>query len=136
MKKLFLDTNIVMDLLERREPFCHDTVRLFTMAYFKQVRIYISPMTYATASYLLHRHGKDGVRNLLKNLRQLAKVTTANEQTVDDSLASQFDDFEDALQYYSALKSKADVIITRNGEDFKLSKIPVMTAGEYLATID
>jgi archaellum component FlaF (FlaF/FlaG flagellin family) len=63
-------------------------------------------------------------------------MRSTNEQTVDDSLASQFDDFEDALQYYSTLKSKADVIITRNGEDFKLSKIPVMTAGEYLATID
>ncbi len=135
MKKLFLDTNIVMDLLERREPFCQDAVRLFTMAYYKQVRIYVSPMTYATASFLLRKHGSAGVKNLLANFRQLSRVTTANERTVDDSLASQFQDFEDALQYYSALTVKADVIITRNGKDFVNSKLPVMTAGEFLATL-
>jgi hypothetical protein len=63
-------------------------------------------------------------------------VTTANERTVDDSLASQFRDFEDALQYYSALTAKVDAIITRNAKDFANSKLPVMTAGEYLATIN
>ena len=49
--------------------------------------------------------------------------------------ASQFNDFEDAMQYYTAVKAKADVIITRNGKDFAVSKLPVMTAAEYLATI-
>jgi len=49
MTKLFLDTNIVVDLLERREPFCHDAVRLFTMAYNRQVQLVVSPMTYISA---------------------------------------------------------------------------------------
>ena len=135
MMRLFLDTNIVIDLLDRREPFCHDAVQLFTMAYNKQVQLIVSPMTYTTASFLLHRHGAEGVRNLLSNFRQLSRVATANERTVDDSLASQFNDFEDAMQYYCALKAKADIIITRNGKDFSASKLPVMTATEYLATL-
>ncbi len=135
MTRLFLDTNIVIDLLDRREPFCHDAVQLFTMAYNKQVQLIVSPMTYTTASFLLHRHGAEGVRNLLSNFRQLSRVATTNERTVDDSLASQFNDFEDAMQYYCALKSKADIIITRNGKDFSASKLPVMTATEYLATL-
>ncbi len=59
MKKLFLDTNIVMDLLEKREPFCNDAVRLFTKAYNKQVQLFVSPMTYATVSYLLRKHGSE-----------------------------------------------------------------------------
>ena len=92
-------------------------------------------MTYTTASFLLHRHGAEGVRNLLSNFRQLSRVATTNERTVDDSLASQFNDFEDAMQYYCALKAKADIIITRNGKDFSASKLPVMTATEYLATL-
>ena len=50
MTRLFLDTNIVVDMLERREPFCNDAVRLFTMAYNKQVQLVVSPMTYSTAS--------------------------------------------------------------------------------------
>ena len=134
MTRLFLDTNIVVDLLDQREPFCHDAVRLFTMAYNKQVKIIVSPMTFTTASFLLRKHGTEGVRNLLSNFRQLARVATANERTVDDSLASQFKDFEDAMQYYTAVKAKADIIITRNGKDFTHSAIPVMTASEFLAS--
>ena len=109
-------------------------VRLFTKAYNKQARLLVSPMTYATASFLLGKHGAEGVRNLLSNLRRLTHVTTANEHSVDDALASQFADFEDALQYYSAIQAKAEVIITRNGKDFINANIPVMTAGEYLAS--
>lgn len=114
MTTLFLDTNIVIDLLEKREPFCYDAVRLFTMA------------------YDMSKHDAENVRNLLSSLRLLTQVTTANESTVDDALASQFKDFEDALQYYSALQTKAEAIITRNSRDFTNSKLPVMTAGEYL----
>lgn len=84
----------------------------------------------------MHKHGPEGVRNLLSNFRQLARVATADERTVDDSLASQFKDFEDAMQYYTALSANADFIITRNGKDFTNSKLPVMTAGEFLATIE
>ena len=136
MTRLFLDTNIVMDVLERREPFCHDAVRLFTMAYNKQIQLIVSPITYTTASFLLRKHGPEGVRSLLSNFRQLSKVATTNERTVDDSLASQFKDFEDAMQYYTALKAKADIIITRNIKDFAASKIPVMTATEYLESLE
>ncbi|MDO4985462.1 MAG: PIN domain-containing protein [Prevotella sp.] len=136
MTRLFLDTNIVVDVLERREPFCHDAVRLFTMAYNKQVQLVVSPITYTTASFLLRKHGPEGVRTLLSNFRQLSKVATTNERTVDDSLASQFKDFEDAMQYYTALKAKADIIITRNGKDFAASKIPIMTVAEYLESLE
>lgn len=136
MTRLFLDTNIVVDLLDRREPFCHDAVRLFSMAYNNQVQLVVSPMTYSTASFLLRKHGSEGVRKLLSNFRQLARVSTTDERTVDDSLASQFQDFEDAMQYYSALRANAEIIITRNGKDFTASRIPVMTVGEYLSAIE
>ena len=135
MTRLFLDTNIVVDLLERRVPFCNDAVRLFTMAYNKQVQLIVSPMTYSTASFLLRKHGSEGVHNLLSNFRQLSRVATTNEKIVDDALASKFKDYEDAMQYYTALKAKAEAIITRNGKDFAFSKIPVMSATEYLATL-
>ncbi len=133
MTRLFLDTNIVVDLLDRREPFCHEAVRLFSMAYNKQVQLVVSPMTFSTASFLLRKHGPEGVRKPLSNFRQLSRVSTTDERTVDDSLASQFQDFEDAMQYYTALNAKAEIIITRNGKDFTASKLPVMTATEYIA---
>ena len=105
------------------------------MAYNKKVQLVVSPTTYSTASFLLRKHGPEGVRKLLANFRQLSRIAVTNEQIVDDSLASQFNDFEDAMQYYTVLKAKADIIITRNGKDFTPSKIPVMTATEYLATL-
>lgn len=134
MKRLFLDTNIVVDVLERREPFCNDAIKLFTLAYNKQIEIIVSPMTFSTASFLLRKHGPEGVRKLLSNFRQLTRIATAEELTVDNALASQFKDFEDAMQYYTAIGAKADAIITRNGKDFTASRLPVMTATEYLSS--
>ncbi len=133
MKKVFLDTNVVIDLLDKREPFCKAAVAIFTLAYSKKITLYVSPMTYATVSYLLRKHGQQRMLRLLRNFRQLSRVTVADEKVVDDALASPFADYEDALQYYSALSKNVDVIVTRNGKDFRFSKIPVLTPDEYLA---
>ena len=132
MMKVFLDTNIVIDLLDKREPFYIDAVKLFTLAYQKKITLFVPPMTYATASYLLRKHGKEGMRKLLNNFRQLSQITTADERVVDAALASSFDDYEDALQYYSALTRNVDVIVTRNKKDFMSSSIPVLSPAELL----
>jgi hypothetical protein len=55
-----------------------------------------------------------------------------DDKIIDLSLNSDFKDFEDAIQYFTALENKLEIIITRNLKDFKLSKIPVMTANDYL----
>jgi len=136
MSRLFLDTNIVIDLLEERHPFCEDAALLFAEAYHKRVQLFVSPITLATASYLLGKHNKpEDVHGLLANLRQLVRVSAVDERVVDDAMLSGFEDFEDALQYYSALKAKANFIISRNGKDFALSKIPVMSTSEYMTMI-
>lgn len=132
MMKVFLDTNIVIDLLDKRESFYIDAVKLFTLAYQKKITLFVSPMTYATASYLLRKHGKEGMRKLLNNFRQLSQITTADERVVDAALASSFDDYEDALQYYSALTRNVDVIVTRNKKDFTSASIPVLSPAELL----
>ena len=132
MIKVFLDTNIVIDLLDKREPFYIDAVELFTLAYKKEITLFVSPMTYATASYLLRKHGKEGMRKLLSNFRQLSQITTADEKVVDAALASSFEDYEDALQYYSALTRNVDVIVTRNKKDFTSANIPVLLPKELL----
>ena len=133
MKKLFVDTNIVIDLLERREPFCNDAILLFTMAYNKKVKLFVSPMTFATASYLLRKHGTQGVNALLSNLRQLVHIAATDKKVIDNSIASSFPDFEDAMQYYTALSAKVDIIITRNIADFENSRLPIMTAEQFLS---
>lgn len=132
MRKIFLDTNVVIDLLDKREAFYKAAVDIFTLAYKKKIFLYVSPMTYATASYLLRKRGPEQTKLLLRNFRQLSRVTTADEKVVDEALASSFVDYEDGLQYYSALSKNVEVIVTRNVKDFSSSKLPVMTPDEFL----
>lgn len=133
MKRVFLDTNVVIDLLAKREPFYQAAVSIFTLAYNKKVTLFVSPMTYATAAYLLRKQGKEQMKLLLRNFRQLSKVSIANEKVVDDALASNFSDYEDALQYYSALTKNVEFIVTRNTKDFMYATIPVLTPEEFLS---
>jgi predicted nucleic acid-binding protein len=135
MRKIFLDTNVVVDLLDKREPFYEAAVTIFSLAYHKKLLLYVSPVTYATAAFLLRKHGKEQVKLLLRNLRQLSRVTLIDERVVDDTLASLFSDHEDGLQYYSAQTKNVDIILTRNPKDFKYSSIPVLTPDEFLAQI-
>ncbi|MBQ9472825.1 MAG: hypothetical protein IJU81_00280 [Bacteroidales bacterium] len=90
MTRLFLDTNIVVDLLEGRESFCYDAAQLFTMAQDKKMQLLVSPMTFSTASFLLRNHGSEEVRNLLSNLRQLVSVTISDEQTNTSGKLNQY----------------------------------------------
>lgn len=132
MKKVFLDTNVVIDLLDKRDPFYKAAVAIFTLAYNKKITLYVSPMTYATASYLLRKHGQEQMKLLLHNFRQLSRVTVADEKVVDNALSSAFTDYEDAMQYYSALSKNVDILVTRNVKDFQYAKIPVLTPDEFL----
>ena len=133
MIRAFLDTNIVIDLLAKREPFYKEAVKIFTLAYNQKILLFISPLTYANAAYILRKNGAERVRLLLSNLRQLSQVTEYDEVVVDKSLSSGFKDFEDALQYYSPLTKDVDVIITRNLKDFIDVTCPVLSPDEFLS---
>ncbi|MDR0895828.1 MAG: PIN domain-containing protein [Prevotellaceae bacterium] len=132
MTKVFVDTNVVIDLLDQREPFVEAAAVLFALAYQKKIKLYVSPLTYATASFILRKRGSYQINSLLSELRSLSEVTIVDEQVVDNALTSTFADHEDALQHYSALTKKVHVIITRNTKDFRSSTIPVLTPDEFL----
>ncbi len=131
MKRLFLDTNIVMDMLQRREPFFLAAANIFALSARKEVELYVTPITYATASYLIGKRDESSVKPMLLRLRSLSHVACTDELVVEQALLSEFSDVEDALQYFSASNQSVDYIITRNKQDFKASKIPVLTADEF-----
>jgi|SRR5574344_21799 predicted nucleic acid-binding protein len=132
MKRIFLDTNVVIDFLCKREPFYKDSVDILMLAYHHKIILYTSSITFSTASYLLRKKEYNEMLMLLRNLRTLIKVATVDEKVVDSSLISEFNDFEDSLQYYSSLRMKCECIITRNGKDFLSSEISVMSPTEFL----
>ena len=132
MKKVFLDTNIVADLFLKREPFCQNSLKLFTLGFHKKITLYVSSLSYATLAYLCRKMKKEERVLLFEKLRSLTVTTTVDRQTVDMALVSDFDDLEDAMQYYSAISSKVDVVLTRNKKDFGEANVPVMTPDEFL----
>ena len=134
MDRLLVDTNIVIDLLAKRKEFYKPASVLFTLSDNRKIKLAITSLTFANTYYLLSRELNSAkAKGILRKFKLLVNILPMDDKIIDLSLNSDFKDFEDAIQYYSALENKLDIIITRNLKDFKLSKIPVMTANDYLS---
>ena len=138
MRKLFIDTNIVIDLLSRREPFFEESANLFSLADKKIVELSVSSLTIANTSYtLLRQMDSNKAKAILRKLRLIVKILPLDDKIVGLALNDDtFSDFEDGLQHFSALENNQDIIITRNLKDFKNSTLPAMTAKQFLETIN
>ncbi|RAI92039.1 type II toxin-antitoxin system VapC family toxin [Algoriphagus yeomjeoni] len=136
MSRIFLDTNVILDLLGERDPFYESIAKIATLADQKKITLVVSPLSFTTVDYVLNKYeSSDSVWKKLRMFKILCQVCAVNEETIEKALNSEFSDFEDAVQYFTALQSTCSIIITRNGKDFKNSTLPVMTAEEYLNSI-
>jgi len=136
LSSVFLDTNIVLDLFGKRDPFYLDAARIATLADHGEIQLFTSPLSFATVHYFLTKFESSSISlNKLQKLRAICKISPVDESSIDKSLSSEFSDFEDGIQYYSALSASCDVIITRNGRDFKHAEIPVMSPLEFLNSL-
>jgi predicted nucleic acid-binding protein len=136
MSRIFLDTNVILDLLAQRAPFFDPIARLATLADQKKLILVASPLSFTTVDYVLNKYeSSESVLSKLRKFKIICEVCEVNEETVEKGLNSNFKDFEDSIQYYTAVQSNCTIIITRNGKDFKNSNIPIMTAEEYLSSI-
>ncbi len=134
--KLFLDTNIMLDLLGERIPFYNSIAKIATLADKGLITMVVSALSYATVSYILTKYENAEIaKDKLRKFRIISEICGLDELIIEKGLNSKFSDFEDSLQYFSALKSECNILITRNGKDFKLSQVPIMTAEEYLSSI-
>ncbi|MDD3772835.1 MAG: PIN domain-containing protein [Weeksellaceae bacterium] len=138
MKRVLLDTNIIIDLLAKREPFDQDARKLFSFADNEKVNLFTSALSIANINYVLLRDKKpEEAKQILRKLKLLVGILGLNEKVISLALNdNNFKDFEDGLQYYSALENNIEIIITRNLKDFENSKIPVMTAGQFNVIVD
>ncbi len=120
MERVFVDTNIVLDLLEKRENFYQEAQELFTMGDQNKVKLFISALTIANVHYLLFKHLKMEARKAISKFKVLVEVLPIDDKIVELSLASDFTDFEDAIQYYTAIEHGMEVIISRNKKILKI----------------
>lgn len=138
MKKLFIDTNILIDLLSRREPFFEDAATLFSMADKKEFELSVSSLTIANTGYVLLKQMKPNeAKSVLRKLRLILNVLPIDDKIIDLALNDNtFTDFEDGIQYFTAIENEQDVIITRNLKDFRNSKLPAITAKQFIESLE
>lgn len=131
---VFIDTDVVLDLLARREPFYPAAARLFSLVERGQLIACVSALTFANLFYLLRKElGASKAVEVLRKLRRLVTVLAVDDGVIEKALAAGFRDFEDAIQYHSALAGGATCLVTRNGRDYPDPEIPVCTAEELLS---
>ena len=123
----------MLDLLGERVPYYESVAKIASLADNGQVTIIVSALSYATVSYFLTKfENREKSQEKLRKFKVISEICALDESIIEKGLNSNFTDFEDALQYFSALNSGCNLLITRNGKDFKESYLPVMTAEEYL----
>ena len=131
---VFVDTDIILDLLARREPFYLPAARLFSLADRKEVTICISSITFANLFYILRKEMPPvKAKEVLKKFKQLVTVLPVDDRVVTQVLDAGFSDFEDALQYYTAMTKGISCLITRNVRDYRHATITICSAEEFLA---
>ncbi len=131
--KAFIDTNVMLDFLGEREPFYTSAAKIATLADKGKIEMVVSALSYATVSYFLTKfEGIDKTKDKLRKFKVISQICKLDEKLIDKGLNSNFSDYEDSLQYFSALRFECDFIITRNVKDFKESVIPVLTPDEFL----
>ena len=131
-EKVFIDYDVVLDVALAREPFFPASKMILAMAENNFIIGSISSNCIANIYYILRKLGGDiKAREFISNIVKYISVITINHQSVLKALKSKFSDFEDALQYYSALENQCEYIITRNIEDYKNSKINILLPEEF-----
>ena len=137
MKQIFMDTSIVIDFFANRQPFAMDAAKLFDLAVNGKVRIFIAAVSYNNIYYILRQSTSGSTTlKLLEELADMTEITDVTAVVIRQSLKTDFKDYEDAIQYHSALSiPDLDFIVTRNTKDFKKSKLAVFTPTEALASL-
>lgn len=132
-KLIFVDSDVILDVLEKREPFYSYSAQILTLGDEKKIKLVTTSLVFSNVYYLLRKHlGIDKAKESLRKLRVIVDVISVNAKEVDLALNSEMSDFGDALQYFTALNSKIGFIITRNVRDYKNPKLIVQTPQEYI----
>lgn len=135
--KVLLDTCIVIDFLQRREPFAEEALQIFRAAAGDLFSGYITAKSATDIYYLTHRctHSDKEARNKLNSLLSVISMVDTAAVDVFHALSSETPDFEDAVMIETAIRLKADCIVTRNTKDYKKAEITVYAPAEFLSAL-
>jgi predicted nucleic acid-binding protein len=136
MKSIFIDSDVLLDIILERRPFYDWALGVLVLVDQGKYLACTSVHSLLNVHYLAKKYsGEKSARSAIKLLANKLIVVTEDASIVDKAIACDFPDFEDGVQYYAAISAKADIIITRNIKNYKQSKIPVLTAEQFLRTL-
>jgi len=134
MNTVFVDTDVVLDLLSKRDPFYDHAALLFSKADNGGLKLAVSALTFANLNYILSRqYSANDARKKLFKFKTLVNVLSVTDKSIELALSSDFKDFEDAIQYFTAIENGVEILLTRNLKDYKPAAITVMTAEQFLS---
>jgi predicted nucleic acid-binding protein len=138
MKKIFIDSDIIVDFLTQREPFDQNSSKVLNLCINEKVKGYITPIIVSNIYYVLRKEiDSKELKIKLKSLLGFLDVIKVDKNIILTALNSDFKDFKDALQNFSAIEnSEIDTILTRNVKDYKTSTLSVYTPESFLKTLN
>lgn len=134
MDSVLIDTDVILDSLFDRKPFAEFSTEILNLCEQKKIIGFTTPVIISNVYYLLRKTAKHQIIvEKIKQLLSIINVVKMNEQVVLNALNSEFKDFEDALQNFSAIENgNVKIILTRNIKDFSKSKLVILTPETYL----
>ncbi len=136
MKKLFLDSDVLLDLLLDREPFSEDIAELIEESIESDIKLYTSPISISNINCIIERlENKNKADSKTKKVLKIVSIENVGQKVIDRASNSRFKDFEDSIQNYCAVESGHKMIITRNTKDYRESDLSIFTPKEYLAKL-
>lgn len=134
--KIFVDSDIILDVLSYREPFYDSAAILFSLIEKGTLAGYTSPIVFSNVHYVLRKRvSKQIAMESLKYLKSLIQILPIDNRAIELALDSEFDDFEDAIQYFCAELNNIKYLITRNKIDYAKAEINILTATEFLSML-
>jgi predicted nucleic acid-binding protein len=136
MKQVFLDTNVILDLLTDRHPFVEEAAQLFSEARQGAFKLHVCSLSFPNIHYLIERHhGKGKAMEAMRLLSPLVSILSMDAASIQGAITRQGPDFEDDIQLECALAAGMDVIVTRDPRGFKNAQLPVMSPETFLKTL-
>lgn len=133
--RVLVDTNVLLDVLGQREPFWKDSAHIWTLAETGRLDAWISAISFNNVYYIVRKWGgRSRAETSLRLLRDVFDAVDLTRRVLAQAMDAGFQDFEDAIQYFSAQQVGADAIVTRNPDDFPRADPPALAPGELLAT--
>lgn len=131
--KILIDTNVIVDVALERHPFYIETLQVLSFVYRQEIEGYISASTFSDLYYIIRKEkGKNSALDFLRRLATFCRVATVDTAAINMALSTNFRDFEDAIQYSTAIVNQLDAIVTRNPQDFPVTTPQILTPAQLI----